>query len=263
MTHDSLYLGDHHVVHGDEAGGVAPGPGGIQDGTVELLGAWERIPEVEVEGCGDDERNAFPAFEHVPLAIEHNPAFSYVRRGRRRHVRCSPEPLKDGLWAAPYALRGVFTRVILLILCTLGVLAAVSPALGATPKAPAKHHGYRWSAERLLCTSVLKERRANDTVTVRYQGKRYWCSRPPGSPELAGEALRFAIQERIKPGSGYGYQALKDYGCPGKAGVYRCSFTSENITGTATVTFKPKPVVVFTAFACSPEMTAYSPQGCA
>jgi len=47
---------------------------------------------------------------------------------------------------------------------------------------PSDHHTYPWGPEALYCTSYANERLANDTVTVVYDGRTYWCHGANTSP---------------------------------------------------------------------------------
>ncbi len=140
-------------------------------------------------------------------------------------------------------LSASFTMVLLLISAGIGS--------AATPKKPADHHGYRWGTQKLLCTSVRSERRPNDTVVITYKTKRYWCSRP-AKPAIVGtraqaiDAVRYAYQEKVSPGTGGMYQAFTALDCTGGPTVWRCTFTTQGVDGSATVTFTSSgPKVAF------------------
>ncbi len=119
-------------------------------------------------------------------------------------------------------------------------------AAAATPSHPAFHHGYRWGAQRLLCTSVKSERRKTDTVAVTFKGRRYWCSRPSvvGTAAQAAVAVRAAYQQKVNPGVGGQYDGFTELTCSGKGAVWKCAYQTAAFAGSATVTFTAKGPVV-------------------
>ncbi len=126
-------------------------------------------------------------------------------------------------------------------------------ASAASPKKPADHHGYRWGAQKLLCTSVRAERRPNDRVIITYKGRRYWCSLPAalGTANLSSVAMGVAIADRFNPADTHPWQVALP-GCK-RTGpkVFACSIVHPLLTAAATVTWTAAgPKVVFTRFEC-------------
>ncbi len=111
----------------------------------------------------------------------------------------------------------------------------VAATASAAPVKPADHHGYRWGTQKLLCTSVKKERRAADTVTIVVSGKRYWCSRPTfgGTAAKAAAALHTAYPD-----------SYTNLSCSGGGAVWVCAWQTVAFAGTAKVTFTAKGPVV-------------------
>ncbi len=129
---------------------------------------------------------------------------------------------------------------------TVVLFAAAGSAAAATPTRPADHHGYRWGAKKLLCTSVAKERRKADTVVITVKGKRYWCSPQTfgGTAAKAAVAVRAAYQERWNPGVGGLYDGFTNLSCTGAGAAWVCYWQTPSFSGSSTVTFTANGPVV-------------------
>ncbi len=123
-------------------------------------------------------------------------------------------------------------------------------ASASTPTHPAYHHGYRWGAKKLLCTSVKTERRKADTVIITVKGKRYWCSKPVaptfgGTAAKAAVAVRAFYQAKWNPDAGGGlYDGFTHLSCSGAGAVWLCDWQTPAFSGTAKVTFTAKGPMV-------------------
>ena len=63
------------------------------------------------------------------------------------------------------------------LLATVGQASAHRDPCHPRYECPSDHHTYAWGPKRLYCTSYRDERQKRDTITVRYDGRTYWCHR--------------------------------------------------------------------------------------
>lgn len=84
-----------------------------------------------------------------------------------------------------------------------------------------------------------------------------------GDEGLAFEAVRFAINKRIRPDLRGMYQGITESSCSRTSATsFTCSWSGPQLTGSAVVSW-PGPSVRFTSFMCQPETREQSPEGCA